>query len=202
MVDIPAIELSKLNLPEMGSSIKAFEYLQIGYRLIYDVFNLEFFKIEQLSFCLWSGAKVLDIIAFKYISTLFTFALVFILVKLMNNQLLKCRGRKILIKHSVLKGLSAFLVLCYSQCTKVSFQILSREVLIGNNDSPDVPVTEYGGLPYFKRDHIIYAVPALICIVILVALPVLYLLIIPLLLQLLSMCGLSEHAAPQVDMPA
>ena len=92
-----------------------------------------------------------------------------------------------------MKGLSAFLVLCYSQCTKITFQMLSRELIVSNEGLPAIPVTEYGGLLYFHSDHLMYAIPALICLLTAIFLPILYLLIIPLMLQLLSMCGLSEH---------
>lgn len=195
VVEVSAIKLNKLNRSVMKrEALEAFKILQMGYQLVYDVFSLEFFSIEPLSFCLWDGARVMDVIVFKYITTVCTFLLVFFLFRIMNNRCLQCCGRRPRIKHAVTKGLSAFLVLCYSQCTKITFQILSREVIISNEGSPDIPVTEYGGLRYFHSEHLLYAVPALICSLTLVSLPVLYLLIIPLMLQLLSICGLSEHA--------
>ena len=190
VVDVSAIKLGKLNHCIDKTFIQAFRYIQHGYQLFYDVFNLEFFGIEPLSFCPWKGASVMDVIACKYITTIFTFILVFVLVRIMNS---RCHGRNVVIQHPVVKGLSAFLILSYSQCTKITFQILSREVITSNEGSSAIPVTAYGGLRYFHSDHLVYAVPALICLLTVVFLPVLYLLIIPLLLQLLSMCGLSEH---------
>ena len=195
VADISVIKLSKL---DHSSTAKypgnIFRYIQSGYRLVYDVSNLEFFGLESLSFCLWGGAQVLDVFALKYITTVFTLILVFFLYKTMNSRCIRCRGRQAMIQNPVMKGLAAFLVLCYSQCTKTTFQILSREVIVSNEGAPDIPVTAYGGLHYFHSDHLIYAIPALICLLTVIFLPVLYLLIIPLTLQLLSMCGLSEHA--------
>jgi hypothetical protein len=134
----------------------------------------------------------MDVIAFKYVATVFTLILIVILVKLVNSRCFKCSVSPV--KHPVMKGLSAFLMLCYSQCTDVTFRILRREVIVSNDGSPDIPVTAYGGLRYFHSQHLIYAVPALICLLTVVFLPLLYLLIIPLMLQLLCLCGLSEHA--------
>jgi len=96
-------------------------------------------------------------------------------------------------KYSVTRGLSAFLLLCYSQCTKITFQLLSREVIVSHKGTPEVSLTMYGGLHYFGQQHIIYAIPALTCLLTLIMLPLIYLFFIPVLLQLLSMCGLGEH---------
>jgi hypothetical protein len=192
VVDIAVIKLS--TDASNATTELVFRYLQYGYRLFYDVFSLEFFTIEPLSFCPWTGAKLLDVIAFKYITTGFALLLVLLLYRIMNSRHYKCCGRRSKIQRPVTKGLSAFLVLCYSQCAKITFQILSKEVIVGNDGSPDIPVTAYGGLPYFHSQHLIYAVPALICLLTVVFLPLLYLLIIPLMLQLLDLCGLSEHA--------
>ena len=37
------------------------EFVRSIYQVIYGFFNLDFFSIEVLSFCLWRGATVLDI---------------------------------------------------------------------------------------------------------------------------------------------
>ena len=40
--------------------------------------------MNSLSFCLWDGEGIIDAIAAWYVSTLFAFALVFALVKIMK----------------------------------------------------------------------------------------------------------------------
>ena len=69
--------------------------------------------MNSLSFCLWDGADIIDVIAARYVSTLFAFALVFALVKIMKMNCLCC---KYLINnnHSITEGISAFLVVSYS----------------------------------------------------------------------------------------
>ena len=92
-------------------------------------------------------------------------------------------------------GLSAFLLLTFSQCASVSFKILSRNAIQSYETAPkkEILVTHHGGLLYFGPSHRVYAVTAILVLVFLVVLPPLLLLLYPLTLQLLSWCGLSEH---------
>ena len=39
--------------------------------MIYSTFNLDFFALEELSFCLWAGATALDMLVMKYVTVLF-----------------------------------------------------------------------------------------------------------------------------------
>ena len=172
-------------------------YLQIPYKILYGLFSFEFFDMKQLEFCLWKGAGMLDVIAFKYVTIITAFLLVLSLVLLMRCN---CCGklwqmkRRISAKTSVVHGLSAFLVICYAQCTKISFQILWFVHPIGYNDTlADHQYSYYGGLPYFQGKHLVYAVPALVSVLFVTVIPPLVLLLYPLSLHLLSLCGLSEH---------
>lgn len=191
------VDLFSINLDVLGSlqvaattKMRVFQFLQDGHRLIYGVLNLEFFHVNSLSFCLWAGAGIMDAIAVKYFATLFTFALVLILTRTMKVDC-KCCKKSCQIEHSVTKGLSAFLIICYSQCTGTTFQILRQQHLVSGTESK--PVTEYGAFDYFSQHHLCYAIPAVLVICTLVSLPVLYLLLLPLLLKLLLVCNLSEH---------
>ena len=173
-----------------------FSSLRAPYRLFYGLFNFEFLHLEELSFCLWTNAQVLDVLAVKYITVLIAFGLVLAFTAtLQNNSCSKlCRLRKkVSAKTSVVHGLSAFLVTCYAQCTRTSFYILRYTEPIGYNGRHIGYYSYYGGLPYFKGQHLIYAIPALISLVFVTILPPLVLLLYPLSLQLLSLCGLSEH---------
>ena len=172
--------------------------LSIGYKILYGLLNFEFFNIESLSFCLWKQATVLDILAFKYITTIFAFGLVMCLVFITHY--CQCKNlcvlkKKFSARDSVIHGLSTFLVMCYAQCTKISFQILTSVTLTGQGGTPGPRVSEFGGIPYFQGKHLLYAIPACICLTIIVAIPPVLLLAFPLSLQLLSLCGLSESRA-------
>ena len=113
--------------------------LSIGYKILYGLLNFEFFNIESLSFCLWKQATVLDILAFKYITTIFAFGLVMCLVFITHY--CQCKNlcvlkKKFSARDSVIHGLSTFLVMCYAQCTKISFQILTSVTLTGQGGTP------------------------------------------------------------------
>ena len=176
----------------------AVDKLSIGYKFFYGLFNFDFFNIESLSFCLWKQATVLDILAFKYVTTIFALGLIMCLVFITH----RCQCRRVCVlkkkfsaRNSVIHGLSTFLVMCYAQCTKVSFQILTAVILTGQGGTPGPRVSGFGGEPYFQGKHLAYAIPACICLTTIVAIPPVLLLAFPLSLQLLSLCGLSESRA-------
>ena len=174
--------------------------LQHGYHLIYGVINMEFLNIDLLSFCLFKNSHVMDILIFEYVTTIYALVLILLLIGLLNyckcGKL--CRMRKRLsAKRSVTNGVSAFLVICYTQCVRVTFYILMKADLFGNKimgKNNHVTVTYYGGLPYFKNEHLYYAIPAMLVLVTFIILFPLYLLLFPLILHLLALCGLSEHS--------
>ena len=182
---------------------KATETLHNGYQLVYGIFNLDFFPM--FPFCLWKGATVMDILLFKYVTTVFAFILISLIVSLANcpNGRMKrlcckyklCMGRSVSPKSSMIHGISTLLIVSYSQCTKATFSILKTVYLVGKPGINPILVTYYEGLPYLQGKHLIYAVPAILVLLIVVVLPPIFLLMYPTLLHLLSLCNLSEHQA-------
>ena len=156
------------------------------YQFIYGFFNLDFFSDESLSFCLWKGATVLDVLIFKYITTVFAVVLVFGLVVIVNYctcwRICKC-FRKQGFNISVIQGLSAFLVMAYSQSTRVTFEILQIGLLRNMNSSLKYVVHLAGNVEYFSWQHGYYAVPALVFLVFIVILPPSLLLVNPVLIK-------------------
>ena len=176
----------------------ATKYFQIGYNLIYGVFNIEFFTTESLSFCLFKSATVMNTLAFRYITVIFAFALVVMLTVFMRyckccDKLCANMKKNVTTKESVLHGLSAFLILCYMESTRVSFFILSQNTLIGEGGTSGPVVAFYSGDAYFEGKHILYAIPAIIILVVIAILPPTLLLLYPNSLKLLQLCNLSEH---------
>ena len=172
--------------------------LSIGYGVIYGLFNFDFFSIDPLSFCLWKQGTVLDILAFKYVTVIFAFGLVISLVVILHN--CRCKRlctlkKKLHVRDSVIHGLSAFLVICYAQCTKISFHILAPVTLTGEGGCSGIRVSVFGGIPYFTGKHLAYAIPACICLLTIVTIPPVLLLAFPLVLQLLALCGVGESRA-------
>ena len=168
-------------------------YLTKIYQLIYGVFNLDLFQIEHLSFCLIRNASALDILVVKYITIIYALLLIFLVIWCMNrcHCITRCFARCCRIttvKTSVIHGLSAFLILCYSQCLKVSLNLLSGYRLSFSDDSnstSSMRVTLNGNIRYLKEEHLPYAIPAIFCLMTLGMFPPLLFLVYPLLNRVL-----------------
>ena len=194
MVMIQPLNVEILEYDSYNGNSEWFKILQTGHNLVYSILNFDFFCIEKLSFCLWHRANVMDVLAVKYFTTSFTLVLIYVLVRIMNSRWSMRRYRRNE-PRSVVHGLSAFLVLSYAHCASVTFKILSWTSIRSNTVATQsvIRVAKYGGLIYFEKRHLFYAIPALFFLVFFVLIPPLLLLAYPLGLQLLSLCNLSEH---------
>ena len=170
-------------------------YIKVPYQLFYGIFNLEYFSIEGLSFCLWKHFHIQEIILFKYVTISLAFILVIAqIVALKTNCFSRiCQQNKSFRKRSFIHGLCAFLVICYIQCTKTSFLLLKHARPEGLDGKHSQLFTYYGGLPFFQGKHIKYTALAVFFLLTVTVFPLLILLLHPLALQLLSLCKLSEH---------
>ena len=173
-----------------------YQPLSWGYQLIYGIFTMEFFNIEPLSFCLWDGATVLDVLAFRYVTIVYAFLLV-----LLTLLFLKYRGhmfagkylRITTIKNSVVHGLSAFIILCYAQTTKVSIYLLIAGYVRGHKGQVlKTPVFFKGDIGFFSVEHLPYALPAITCLLTISTIPPLLLILYPSVNKILAFCKLSE----------
>lgn len=105
----------------------------------------------------------------------------------MKYHVARCFGRYYSItafRNSVIHGLSGFLVLCYGQCIKVSFSILYRQdISLAQGRSRDdlSRVFFNGNIVHFSREHLVYAIPAILILSVIGILPPLVLLGYPLL---------------------
>ena len=171
-----------------------------GYRFIYAMFNLEFFKFEDVfSFCLWDGATVMDILVFKYVTSVYSFILLLVLIFSFKSCF--CQGKcqrswesgqaVIRLSHHndwVVHGITAFLVLSYAQCVKVSFQILSAVQLHGEGQIPvKTVVVLSGNVEYMSSEHLPYALPSIFVLTI-TTLPLILLVMYPNGLQIITAC--------------
>ena len=172
------------------------------YQFLYRMFNLNFFTLDKLSFCLWRGANTLDILAFKYVTVVYSIILVIITVLLMKGKHSCFRKQKFLesssrsVKSTIIHGFSAFFVMCYSQCAKVTLFILNpgRVHSVGKvNHNNITPVVFYhGDYKYLQGGHIKYALPASIFGVTIVLIPPLLLVIYPLCYKILALLRIEE----------
>ena len=178
------------------------QYATDLFQLIYGFLNLDVFNSEYFSFCLMKSATALDTLAFKYITILYTILLITAVILIMNKcrwQCLSKHHRITDIKISIIHGISTFLVLCYSQCIEVSIGLLIPLHIHTPADDSNFTcdtctrVWFNGELVYFRRDHLLYALPALFCLLTIGLLPPALLLTYPLLNKILSILGLDNN---------
>ena len=177
---------------------KSLETLSCVVRVIYGLFNFDFFNIDSLSYCLWKNATVLDMISFRYVSVIFAFCLLLIFTVILHHCSYKqafSRKKKIGVSWSMIHGMSTILIMCYGQCTEISFQLLTKAALRGAGRKVVHDVTYLGGMHYMKREHLLYALPALACVSTIIALPPLLLVVYPAILKLMSFCRLNRVRA-------
>jgi hypothetical protein len=165
------------------------------YQLFYRVFNLDF---DFVSFCLWKRASALDMIAIKYVTILYALVMIVVVISLINKCGGRCLGkycRITTIRASITHGISTFLMISYAQCIKVSLNLLRPAYIYteydgGHNVRPRVWFN--GELEYFRGKHLLYAIPALFCLLTLGLLPPVLLLCYPLLNKILTYLGLED----------
>ena len=173
--------------------------LMEGYQLLYGPFSLNFFQIESLSFCLWPNATALDIVAFKYVTIIYALLLVILVIWFMNKCASRC-SRKVAIKSSIIHGLSAFLILCYSQCVRISLTLLNSfplHIRNGRNMIASRRVWLNGNIISFSGSHLPYALPALFCLLTIGLMPPLLLLAYPLSNKLLAIFSCEDLKLPK-----
>ena len=166
-------------------------------RLFYRFFNFDFFRLNELSFCLWNGANSLDMLAFKYVTVAYASLLIVLTIWLMNKcnlyQRIYClRASKM--RASITHGLSAFLIMVYAQCATVSLKILDFSYLHSKGHVYNRTVVTYqGDIEYFHTQHLPYAIPALLCVMTVVILPAVILLCYPSCFKVVSFFHLGEN---------
>ena len=167
---------------------------------IVSIFNLKFFNLPALSFCLFKGANSLDVIAFDYITVVYSLLLIVFTVVIMNlrcnklNRLLqKLKGKRVHLSQSIIHGLSGFLVMCYARTTTSTLQLLTPTWLHGKGPKKlEMVAYYYGEEEFFHGAHLKYAIPALFALILMTLLPPLILLLYPLCYKVLALFGLQE----------
>ena len=202
-----SLNINTYRVVHLGKFIQTVSSAQ---HFFYNSFNLNFFNLEQLSFCLFRGATTLDTLAWTYVTITYTLVLVSLTVCLLKRatcQKICLCWRPHALKNAVIHGLTAFLVMSYSQCARVSFQILSTTHLVGYDFRTVETVIRYSGDQRpFDSGHVLYGLVAIAFICFMVVLPPLLLVIYPLCLKCLAICHLSERAcvtilANKIPMP-
>lgn len=183
--------------------VTTYTFVRINH-LITRMFNLNFFAIGELSFCLWKNAKTLDILVVKYITIAYSLILVIIIIATMQfcscfrrcQMISRVRGERRNTKNTIIHGLTGFFVMCYSEYTRIALLLLTpvsleKSSADSNNNVRDV-VFYNGELTFLRGKHLYYALPALFILIILGILPPLLLIMYPLCYKIFAFFKISE----------
>ncbi len=179
----------------INSRIELPVHVKSAYRailMLYEIFNLQFFSNNDLSFCLLRSATVLDLMMFQYTTVFFAFLLVLFIMlvfRFCNIQPIKsffrCRVNRL--QSSMIHGLSAFLVLCFAKCAHVSTAVLSYGLIRGKGQKiVRTVVYLHGEYTWFSPAHLKYVVPSLTIGLVIVVIPLVILLSYPLCFKCLA----------------
>lgn len=176
---------------------EAIDIISWGYSIFYGFFSLNFFDIEPLSFCLLRNASVLDVLAFKFVTITYSFILIVGVIVFMRHCAPRMLGRHFklsVINNSVIHGLSTFIIVCYAQCINTSLNILSPQPLRGRAGQPLSPrrVWFNGEIEIFGNEHLPYAIPALLFLIVIGTILPIMLIAYPLVNKILAFCGIGE----------
>ena len=166
--------------------------------IIYAMFNLQFLPGRTLSYCLFEKANTLDVLMFEYVTVFYSLLLVLgitLIFKVCDARKIKriFRVRVNAIKNSIIHGLSAFLILCFSKCAQISIGLLSFTYIRGRKAVPIQRVVFFNGeLEWFSKDHLKYAIPAIFVGMVINVIPLTLLLIYPLCYQCLGIFKLDD----------
>ena len=155
---------------------------------IYNISNLEFFQQDIFSYCLFSNAGTVDILAFKLLLSFYPILLVVIYFILRRYCICKyrCFQNWRLSSSSVTHGISAFLVLCFAKINILSFGVLKyTELFYTNGTSYSKVVYLQGEITYFGESlYNVYAIISLFTVVIIITVPTMLLVFHPILIRI------------------
>ena len=153
---------------------------------IYSISNLQFFQHEVFSYCLFSNAGTVDIIAFDLLLSFYPVLLVLIyfLLRRYFTCKLPCIQRLRTSNKSVIHGMCAFLVLCFAKINALAFGILkSADISHINGMNFKKVVYFQGSLRYFGEPlYVVYAIGSIFAIVTVIFIPTLILLFHPIMI--------------------
>ena len=163
------------------------------FNIVYKLFNVDYLVGgDRLSFCLWSEAKTIHLLSFKFLTVAYAAVLVVITVLVMkrcaySNRLLCCTK-----SVSMIHGLTAFLVMVYTQCTNISFQLLNYVWVYDLYGSGRRVLFYQGDMDLFSKQHGPFAFLAILCLCSLTLIPPLFLISYPLCYRIASLLRLEN----------
>ena len=155
---------------------------------IYSITNLDFFQHNAFSYCLFSNAGSVDILAFRLFLSFYPIFLIltYFLVRRYCTCQHRCFQNCRFSSRSVTHGVSAFLVLCFARINILAFRILRHtELFYMNGTSYKKMVHFQGNIEYFGEPlYNMYAVGSLLALVIIITIPTMILVLHPILINI------------------
>ena len=187
-------------------------FIQSGLSL-YGVWNLDFFRLVYSPFTLGPSIGTLQILALDYAVAaypLFLIVATYILVELHDNDFrivvwlwkpfhycFACYRRQWDIRTSLVDTFATFFLLSYVKFLSASFDLLFPVYLYNvRGETIDKYLYYDGTIEYFGKQHLPYAILAIVVLILVNLLPVVLLLLYPCqcFQKLLNFCGLRCHA--------
>ena len=188
----------------LPSSYTFWKVLQDISVIVYDIWNLNFFRPLLPAYCLNESLNSLQLLSLGYVTALvpiFLILLLYFVIALYDKGFkpvfFVCRPivtcfakvrRTWNVKRSVIHAFASFLVLSYTKFAVVSFLLLQPKPLV-NHDGKSVGlvVYYYGSMEYFSSHHAPYVAISLLVLLTFVAVPPI-ILIYPTILRLVVKC--------------
>ena len=160
---------------------------------IYSISNLDFFNHDIFKYCIFQRAGTIDIVAFELLLSLYPVLLI-MAYALFRKYYYVCKWswcfRRFSISNKpITHGICAFLVICFGKINLQAFTILTPGEITFIDDTIDHPyktlVYLQGNLEFFtEMPHTLYALGAILFIVIVIAIPTLILLFHPIMMRI------------------
>ena len=159
---------------------------------VYSVANLDFFNHDAFKYCIFQRAGTIDIVAFELLLSLYPVVLI-ITYALIRKYYYVCKwswcfSRFSISSKSITHGICAFLVICFAKINLQAFTILIPGELTFIDDIDHTYKTLVylqGDLEYFtEMPHTLYALGAILFIIIVIAIPTLILLFHPIMMRI------------------
>jgi len=155
---------------------------------IYSISNLEFFQHDVFSYCLFSSAGTVDVLAFNLLLSFYPVLLVFMYFLLRHycTCRLQCFQRFRLSSKAIAHGVCAFLVLCFAKINVLAFGILKSADISYINGTSFIKVAYLQGtLEYFGNLlYDVYATLSLFTILTVISIPTLILVFHPIMIRI------------------
>ena len=179
------------------TNLTAIHFFELVIITFYGIWNLDFFRYFIPSFCISNDVNTLHTLALEYVVAIYPLLLTVVIYFCI---VMHDRGVRVVVcvwrpfhacfalfrrrwnpKGSVIHAFATFLLLSYSKLLTVSYGLLDANVLYNNRGERVGPVALFynASIEYFSRQHLPFAVLAILVLLLFAVFPMLLLLLYP-----------------------